>query len=239
MKLSRSQDFARPSKNNFELSDRQIKKYDGGHTFINQGYIWYPQNKTRKFIYDVNKEVELQNALQAADDPKLYAKTAVLESKLRDPYRSYIGNAFMNSSGYHDRAKHVAERNRLISEASSSAIAKDNSAYDDGEFGRGKMIVSRVAAPLYARSRVQDAKNSYRNLVQATASLPEEERKKVFKRFEDGTAKKFTIESVGMGAGLTLPGTVASALPAVVNTAIDYKTPGEYKDIQDSFENIL
>lgn len=229
MKLSRSQDFARPSKNNFELSNRQIRKYDKGHTLINQGYLWYPQNKTRKFIYDVNKEVELQNALQAAGDPKLYDKAAVLESKLRDPYKAFLGNTLMNSSGYHDRAKHVAERNHLISEASSVALARDNSAYDDGEFGKGKKLASRIVSPLYARSRVQDAKNSYRDLVQATASLPEEERKKVFKRFEEGTTKKGFVTGA---ASVVLPDDISQ-------TVIDYMTPVEYREIQDSFENIL
>lgn len=126
MKLSRSQDFARPSKNNFELSDRQISKYDKGHTFMNQGYIWYP---------------------------------------------------------------------------------------------------------LYSRSRVQDAKNSYRDLVQATASLPEE-RKKV--------SKKSTANRVNIGAVSVLPiDKAADVTPSITNAVIDYKTPDEYRDIQDSFENIL
>lgn len=231
MKLSR--DFARPSTNDYKLSDRQMKKYDKGHTLLNQGgsifteseYFWFPQNKTRKFIYDVNKEAELQNALQSADDPELYARAEELEKNLRNPYKSYLGNLLMSSSGYHDRAKHVKERNDIINTAMKS---DDSSLYDEGGYGTTDKVLSRVF-PIYQRSRVQDAKNSYRDLVQATAALPEEDRKKVFKKFEESTTKK----GVGAGVGTVVP--VASLVKGVT----DYKNPEQYRELQDSFENIL
>ena len=225
------QDFSRPSKCDFKLTDKMIQKFDKGKTFSNQGYLFFPQNKTRKFIYDVNKEVELWDTLKKSDDPKLKQRVENLEKSLRNPGEDlYLNYLRTSSNGYYDRPDDVKERNQIIKDAKAT---EDFSSYDKEEFGTGKQIASRIL-PVYAGSRVQDAKNSYRDLVQYTASLPEDERKKVFKKFEEATTNHGILEGVGLAPLFVMPNIKGLAASVAVGTANDMLAPKQYRKILET-----